>query len=309
MEAREYVEKYREDLLGSGVLKLAQDYAAFLDGPMLNPERFGEGMARTRLKVFDLFCAIFAKTGLPIPPLERRVVEAMQPQATTEFEPQMTGLSAKARLLAERVRAALADRTGPEADDCLAIARTVEMIPSIIWSWGSDSTAPVSVINNRLMRLGLDPLRPDFSEMKIGGSSGCSGPDRDLTVLIVDDEPGMIVTTFRALAGWPGLTFDALLVENDIGGSSQELLAAVTGSILERSPDIVLMDQGMLPISGSRVIQCVRENRVSSEEPPLVFVGNTGGSANELRQAGAIGNLDKGRDISPMFQAIGRATR
>lgn len=308
MEAREFVERYRESLKSAGMLKLAEDYAAFLDGKVLNPPQLDYGTARTRMKVFDLFSAIFWKAGVPVPPLEGRVVQAMRPNK--EYERFEGGLTEKARQLAVRIRATVEGGSGSMVDDCLAIARTLELIPGIISRWGNDSTAPVTVVNDRLMKLGLDPLRPDFSEMEIDGCIGRVRPDRDLTVLIVDDELDMIVRTFRAIAGWPGLTFEMLLVTDRHDETSPfELLPSVANWVCERGSDIVLMDQGLGSTRGSDVITQVMEWQRECGRKIPVFVGNTGGTPDSLQLAGAIGNMNKGRDIDPLVRAVDRFTR
>jgi hypothetical protein len=64
------------------------------------------------------------------------------------------------------------------------------------------------------------------------------------------------------------------------------------------------MDQGLGPIKGSDLIRRIRE--MMTEDDDIVFVGNTGGGPEELNEASAIGNCDKGRSLDPIIRAFRR---
>lgn len=288
-------------------LKIARDLASILDGPLLDLSIMKDadevmGLATARQDLFEKFSAVCARSGVPVPSLERETVRAMIPRP----DPEDDGLEEAGSLATEVQRqVGDVDRHGISQDvarDCLAVARTLELIPSFMKRWGSPRPTTIkAVLNDMLMKLMLEPIRPDHKEMVVVDATRMTPPHRALSVLVVDDEIGMIVDTLCVLVGWPNLTLDALRVGQDFGADRAEACAKLADGIIERKPDIVLMDQGMYPMSGSSVI---REITGRAGRPSIVFVGNTGGQGDELAREGAIGNCRKGQDLSPLLQAF-----
>jgi len=76
----------------------------------------------------------------------------------------------------------------------------------------------------------------------------------------------------------------------------------VAKKIITANPDIALIDQGMYPIEGHKVILEARE---LSDNLPL-FVGNTGGSGDEFEEIGIFDNFSKGEKPQVMRQILSR---
>ncbi|KPJ85769.1 hypothetical protein AMJ57_01870 [Parcubacteria bacterium SG8_24] len=285
-------------------IKVARDLAALLDGPLLDLSRDASdgrrrSLAQTRLQLFERLSALCAQCGAPVPQLEPETVRALLPAAPREEASQ------QAAVMVDSIRTQIdASDSRSQACDCLVLARLLELVPGVMERWdGLDGDGVIALLNDRLLTLGLQPLRPDHLGMAVGGATDQPCPPRPLTVLVVDDEPEAIVRTISALVGWPDLDFRVLHVPGREGVSRKDALGSVAASIISLAPDIVLMDQGMYPAEGSGVILKVRELDPRSS---IVFVGNTGGSPEDLQRAGAIGNCDKGRDPTPVRQAIWR---
>ena len=107
-----------------------------------------------------------------------------------------------------------------------------------------------------------------------------------ITILIADDHAVMR----------DGLRFfleaqEDLAVIGDVGNGVE-----VVDLVRHLHPDIVLMDQGMRGINGSSLVPGVRQAL-----PSTVVIANTGGSADELHAAGAVGSANKGEK---MLQAM-----
>lgn len=62
------------------------------------------------------------------------------------------------------------------------------------------------------------------------------------------------------------------------------------------------MDEGLPGVNGGDVIQAIRAQK--GTEWKIVFVGSTGGAGEQLREAGALLNLEKGRRPEILASAI-----
>lgn len=287
--------------------KAAQDFATLLDstafdvasGPA-NEER--TTLARARQSLFEVFCAVCVQAGLPAPELERETIQAQLPSPSSDPSRQQP-----VRDMIASVRERLAGQPGGQAaDDVAALLRTVELLPGLMDSFGSSSDTLMAMLNSRLMDAGLQPLRPNHATMTWSNAASQAAPARPLRVLIVDDSPDEVIRTFRAIVGWPGLDIEALVVT--VGWNSQRDVALqdTARAVIERQPDVVLMDQGIGLIRGSDVILKIRQ---LEPEAKMVFVGNTGGSPEDLEGAGAIGNMSKGCDLWPFKAGLRRAEK
>ena len=131
-----------------------------------------------------------------------------------------------------------------------------------------------------------------------GEETGDKGPIA--RTLIVDDTPEALVRTFRQLAGWPGVSVAAWLFERRRSESKEEALVRAAAAVREFQPDIIVMDQQMPPISGAELIV-----RLESEtDRELGFVGNSAAWPGPLNAVGAVGNLEKGRNLRPFGEAL-----
>lgn len=313
-------------------VKLALDMARFLDGPLLDlrgclPKDGRTSLAKARLELFERLSALFVNAGLPPLPLEPLTLDALATVAANDdvtrrageivcaidtalgqaVDPPTGNGTAEDWEIAKAIEIALAQadgRAGKDdiARDCESLGRVIRMMPSLMSPWGGPRPESLLAMANKLLiELGREPVRPDHSAIVPTGAMDRNPPPRPLHVLVVDDEIGMIMTTLSAMFGWPNLSFGAIHVASE-GDRDPELQALAAGIICAK-PDIVLMDQGMWPMTGSSVI---REVRTRPEAAGIVFVGNTGGSPDELEDAGAIGNCNKGKDLSPLLQAFRR---
>lgn len=282
-------------------LKLAQDLAALLDGPVLTlPENRSDcaRLAQLRQEVFEKFSRLCRLAMLPAPPLEPETVEAQLPGESPERREEAEALAAQAQ-----ARLIGAD-DGPLTDECRTLAKALRLMPGLMSDFGGISrTGLMALINSRLMRLGLEPLRPDHAELEVLTAADEEAPDQPLNVLVVDDEPGMIVRTILGLAGWPGLSLLGLHVKGGWDQKPADTVGFAASAIVSLEPAILLMDQGLGRVNGSDVIL---EARRLCPDLNTVFVGNTGGSPEELNAVGAIGNCNKGRDLSPVRRALRR---
>lgn len=296
MNHRTFVEEHRS-LFGDAV-KVATDMAALLDHPCMQVHEEGENRserARMRLRLFEKLCAFAVQSGAPLLPLDPDLVRASLPEPADD----------ELRGEVERVINHIANQVeGHDARVPRALLETLVHIPSLIEQWGNTRDDFFPVLNHALMEVRLEPLRPDHHKMEIAHAAGETGPSQPARLLIVDDTLKEIVATWAAVCGWPNLELNALHAvaledehEDDFCGRIAEAIVQL------EHPDIVLMDQGMPPTNGMAVIWRIRSLDPSSR---IVFVGNTGGDPGELNAAGAIGNCEKGRNLSSVRRGLAR---
>jgi len=280
--------------------KLAADLAAMLDGDLLDLTRNRNEeihvMALGRLKLMASFRSLCLAAGVSPPRFEEWPLLALISEPTEIALRDADEARARIRREVEGL---------PESEavsGLLSLERTIGLLPSLVTEHGASRPMLLARIDLLLLRLGKEPLG-----LLAGGAEGSPRsrlpePARTLKVLIVDDRIDDIIKTFSALAGSPGLEIGCLRVQLEWGADRQAALQQTAAAVLAEKPDIVLMDQGMSPISGSDLIRAIGEMETGSDR--VVFVGNTGGSPEVLNEAGAIGNCRKGEDISPVRQAI-----
>lgn len=311
MEYSSFVRSHSEEFARS--LKLAEDLATLLDCEILSAanitvQKFDViGLAIVRLEVFDDLGALCFRHGIPVPELEPEILELCRPK--TESKKDSGGI----RRLVKIARQSVGGKK-PKADakrDLLAIMRCLELMPGLAGR-EEDLCCFKAMANALLLQLGLPTLRPDFAAVKVPNSMGCPFAPRPLKVLIVDDDIREIVRTLRNLAGWPGLQFDVLRFWPDCdrwsctADQQAEIVSTAVKDMLSRKPDIIVMDEGLPVTDGGELIKAVK---AAKPEFQIEFVGSTGGDGHQLREAGAILNLSKGRDPGPLIQAIRRFGR
>jgi CheY-like chemotaxis protein len=144
---------------------------------------------------------------------------------------------------------------------------------------------------------------PDYNTFCIQHAADEEPPPRAARMLIVDDYINEIVRTWRAVRGWPDVEIDALHVTDESPLIGDAFCTDVSQRILDRRPDIVLMDWGLPETGGDRIIQRIR--RIDPTHT-IIFVANTGGDSCDLNRVGAIGNARKGEDIWSIREGISR---
>lgn len=290
--------------------KIAADLAMLLDHDILSAktiaaQKFGAArLAVTRLEVFDDFCALCSRKGIPVPELEPEILALCLPQRPEKKA------AAVIRGLVKDARRRLG-RKRPKADarrDLLAVARCLELMPGLVD--GKDTRAAFQgMFNSLLLELGLPTIRPDFAGLMVPNAAGCLSAPRPLTALVVDDDIAEIVRTLRALAGWPGLRFSVLHFAPDGDrwncppDKKAEIVRDATTAILKARPDIIIMDEGLPVTDGGELIKAVKAAKPDFQ---IEFVGSTGGSGSMLKAAGALLNLEKGLRPEVLEEAIRR---
>jgi len=280
--------------------KLAADLAALLDNGLLDLSQGQERQATVageRLKLLERFRALCLAAGVTPPAFEAETLRALIPAPGEDLQKKAGDLSARIRLEVDGL-------PGSEVvGDLLALGRATELLPSLVADFSESRRPLLARVDLLLLALGKEPLGLlNAGDPGDGPGGRLPEPSRTLRVLIVDDCVDEIVKTFSALAGSPGLEIGCFRVQIDWGADRQAALQQTAAAVLAAKPDIVLMDQGMPCISGSQLVGAI--GGMLTEHDHIVFVGNTGGSPEELNEAGAIGNCGKGRDLSPVRQAI-----
>lgn len=302
-----YVKKHEVKFEGRGLIKLALDLAEMLDHEDLtisiSENSYSQSsLAEMREPIFDDFCAVCCHAEVPIPVLEEELYKAHlldnEDKKNDEFQ--------EAQRIEQHVKNQLENNCSSEANICRAAAAILKIFPECGGYSGIKRKQLVAVVNDVLVNSGLKPVRPDYKSRKIKSSISFQGPQKEIKVLVFDDSFDEIIKTRRALAGWPSLKVEHLIYKRPVGAYSlyekekEAELKRTAQEILKLKPRIVLMDQGLGPIDGHEVILKIKE---LTETPP-VFVGNTGGSSEELCKAGAIGNCDKGEKLNCVEEAI-----
>ncbi len=296
MKLQQLVEEQGAAKFGT-LLKVALDYARLLEDDFLQIDDNPETRTRTaqmRQVMFEEFCAVFSAAGLPIPALETDLLLALQPAADDV-------MVAEARSTAQLLRQRMLQATRRDPD-LEVMADALVLMPWLLKDFGAPRFDLRSMTNIMLYRAGLDPIRPDYSKIRFGNATKESAPKRPLHILIVDNDQADIVRTARALMGWPNVKTHTMQQSSGSELVPDVLLAAAAREIIARSPDIVIMDQGLDRITGSDLIKLVIQKQRSDQH--IIFVGNSGGDAEALLCAGALVNLNKGHNLEPLRLAI-----
>lgn len=309
MKYNAYVKNREARFKKAGLLKLALDLAGILDDQALKID-FSKGdsysrsnIAEMREEIFDDFCAICCHARTSIPPLEQELYKVHLPTEKDKEDEKSQKAVNEAREAKTHVKEQLEGNHGSKAIICRAMVRTLQLFPECGGFSGIEKKQILAVINDNLVSLGLKPVRPDYKSRKTDFPFDFQGPKKKTKVLIFDDQLNETVKTKKALAGWPNLKVEHLIYKRPDGDTYVEKeveLKRASKAILALKPQVVLMDEGLGRIEGHEVISEI-EN-LTANAP--IFVGNTGGSSDELRKVGAIGNCNKGKELDSIEEAL-----
>src|SRR3989344_1489047 len=281
--------------------KLIVDLVNLLDHPLCQLEGTKESyglaeMATLREEVFHDFCALCLQSGLGVPPPMERIL--LVAQAPDHDEKSIEAHKARIKNFIEPAVFKLGQMktigTLSQERLTLAFLEVLRNLPGLSEYSSSSVTAKQieCLINLMLMDQLIDPIRPDYQTREVKAVN-MAGPKRELNVLIVDDDMKALFKTARALAGWENLKilFYHFTSEKHIWDIKEEEKSAelsnAAKAIWEIDPDVILMDQGLGPIDGSDLIPVI--DSIAGVYSPI-FVANTDGSDEKLRNAGALEN-------------------
>jgi len=289
--------------------KGAQDIATFLDKSEMKV--VGEkgyslkSKAEARKKVFDIFCTLCVKAGVAVPDLEPELYLSFIAEAD-EKEQEVQN---KKNLELENFINSQLEQCN-DVDSRTQIQTVIDFIKIFSNNLNGNSYGGVTMkevvalLNKKMVSAGLNPVRPDYSKIEIKLGLQEKGPEKAKSLLIVDDDFNEVINTYIRVAGWPNVTINYYLHERSFNdkSSKEEKLSKISKGILDCTPDIVLMDQGLdNDFTGSELIKIMKGVEKSNM---VKFVANTGGEDNELRAAGAYSNFEKGRRIEGLREVF-----
>ncbi len=296
-----------QDVLRSlGFAKVAADLAQMLDNKIFvvnlkEIERFYiETAIWDRKWIFDRLCHVFARCGLTVPELERELFDFYLPQDNKIKEEDAEMVT----LIENQIRPQLKTDNSQEVEIIEGALAVLKIFPGCGGEYSITIEHLITLINDNIIRMGGRPFRPDYANKNFSFPGRLFKPSPlPLRVLIVDDSSADIIRTSGSFIGWENITLD-LLQHKDADNKNPKPEKDVARRIIERGPDIVLMDQGLsMSFSGSDVI---REFKNLEGGLPL-FIANTGGDPHELNKLGAMGNCDKGKDMEIVKRIVAEA--
>ena len=288
--------------------KLMLDLASLLDNALFQLDGVKDDWKRTEMaalreEVFHDFCALCVQNGIPVPAVEETLIAAQAPSAD---EKTREAHLVRVKTFVEPVLVKIGRKRSAKAKQLRALTECLSNLPSLSGYSGQVSAKQLEcVINQMLIELGQEPVRPDYHSRKVGSVNG--QPRAEKKVIIVDDDRKEMLKTARALAGWDGLEISFYLYEssgdhwNMTPEKRQAELSKAAQAVVETKSNVVLMDQGLGPIEGDDLVHTIHE--ICPNGTP-VFVANTGGSDDKLRSAGALENCEKGRRLGGVARAV-----
>lgn len=278
--------------------KAALDLAKSLDHPALQIDLstyhgwdVGDAVKR-REDIFHFLSAVFFHHQLPLPAFEDLFYQVFLPKEET-FDRYSAEQREKINSAIRHARAEFKSRGKGQSKlvrQALATAAVMEMF-ALNSSINVDNLR--AVINRALIANGLQPIRPNYSEMSMSFAVDEVASPKEAKVLIVDDRMVEIMRSAKKLVGWPNLALDFYLV-------TKELIATTAEKIIAAKPDIVLMDQEMGDIKGDFLIEYL--SRRGGEG--ITYVANTGGGGEGMKKIGVLNNFAKGEDVRAFREAL-----
>ena len=301
----EMVKSYMADTAS----KLMLDLAKLLDNVLFQLDETKKSyqqieMAALREKIFHDFCALCVLNDIPMPAMEEILISVQGPSVNEEAQ---EAHAKRVKNFVEPALAKLGRKTSVKAKQCRTLLGAFANLPSLSGSYpGSVNGKELEcLINQLLIGLGQEPVRPDYRARTVGGVE-ITAP-KQKKVVIVDDDQNEMLKTARAIAGWEGLevSFFHYVPSGDRWSMTPEErqaeLPATAKAVVEMKPDVVLMDQGLDLIQGDDLVKATRE--LCPDSAP-VFVANTGGSDDDLIAVGALENCGKGRCLRGIIKAV-----
>jgi len=302
------VARHKRALQTAGLLKTASDIASLLDDPIFGyptGEKIDnwtiQHVAETREGMFHILSSAFASASVPLPPLEPQFYESVLAEKAGDEEIAET----------ERISKHVSVQTGKGKETlgtalCDTLCLALRAFPKCCNRFsGITKRQLVAKLNQQLLADGREPVRPDYASLKKNGVGSMPVPARNVNLVIVDDSTEDAAKTLKALVGWKNITL--IPYHHARPEYSGEKLAkevrmkAVAERVLALNPDVIVMDQGLdNDFKGSELISVIRA--LAPRSP--VFIANTGGEDEELRNAGAFPNCNKGEKLGPVAQAI-----
>lgn len=289
--------------------KLAWDLAELLDHPALQLtfDRHGKhnygSPTEQRQTAFDLLCAVLLESGVKaLPPLEeglwRGYLNPINPDNKDEAKAEAEGLAKTVDVLSR-----IGKRTAKDATTARSLALMFSLFPKLHgtakFNRNVDLNELTALLNHYLVdKLGEEPLRPDYKQIAIPDRA--TGPGELTCVVIADDSAEEIFNTALALVGTPNIQIIPYLQRVELEDTGLTMVEHREGEIRRASkeilalkPNIVLMDELMIDMTGDQLVNHIRS---LSGGGMIRFVGNTGGDGEKLKKAGCFGNFQKGRN-------------
>ena len=288
--------------------KAAIDLAELLSLPGLKlegDEYSIKSTASKRQKVFDYFCSVCVKAGVELPDLEKKLFQIYLPTESSDSRDR------EKISKIEGIKTFLSGQINPETPkETKDLIQSLFSVMSVFskkfdteGSFNAISTNEIiAVINDQLIKTGLQPIRPDYEKIQVPGSKEV-GPKEESTIVIADDDFSEVINTALSLAGWPNLKIKYHIHKR--AGYKEEVnipetISRIAKELAEIKPTLVLMDQGLdNDLEGSDVV-----SELLKLDSEIVCVANTGGEDSKLRNAGAYPNFEKGRRVSGLRTAI-----
>jgi CheY-like chemotaxis protein len=288
--------------------KLAYDLAKILENPIFQTDADKKNdyemdqIVEAREAVFHDFCTACTTAGVEVPELEPIFYQAYLPKRKKEDEKNIAEAESMSRYVGEQFQKVDVRGETETTGTIEAMIKILQLFPGCgDWN-GIKRKNIMAVINSRLVRLGCLPIRPDYGNRAIDYTTYLPA-GKLLKVLIVDDDVRELLNTARAFIGWGNIEIEFLRYQAEDRKVNRKLeTQKVAQEIIDRKPDIVLMDQGLAILNGSQVI--VEFKSITQDWP--VFIANTGGGPEELNAVGAIGNCVKGRDMVDVRRIVER---
>ncbi|HLD17672.1 MAG TPA: hypothetical protein VJB99_01185 [Patescibacteria group bacterium] len=305
------VDEGRPSLEACGMIKLADDLAAILDNPLFTNERKYERtyevseFFEARQKVFNAFCAVCLRAGLPLPQVEAAYYRLFLPKSLEGDR----ATTAQDRL--SQLKGLL--ESGESDRDTDTMWRFFTLFPSLLveeWNDGIERIERrtlLAVLNLHLLEKGLLPLRPNY-EKCLPNIDGLPVPSRPVSVVVIDDSLTELVNTVFRLAGWPNINISTLHYSSEgyaerLGDSKEAHIKALQEQMM--SPDVVLLDKDLsnrydpVHLTGPELVPNLR-----SWFPNVTLFGNTGGTMEDFEKVGVHSNCEKGRRTQSLANVL-----
>lgn len=296
----EIVNAHEDALNRAGSLKSALDVARLLDDSIFAiPSQKVYGFPEQRERVFNTLCAILVRAGLQPLPLEEDLVRAFLPASPKREDQEF------AKKFVDHIKRVCATRLG-DAAELLPLAKALGAFNCTSPYGKLEPKNITCLINSLLLSKGLEPVLPDYAEMRIETAVERAAPTRPVRIVVVDDDICDLLKTALALVGWPQVETALYRVQRPVDSipdtpeNKSTMLRNIADQVASLQPDVVLMDQGLCQHFGGH--ELVPE--IAKLLPQVQFVANTGGTPDQLNAVGARGNCSKGQSLRDVEAAV-----